>query len=147
MQIFQLLKSDHAEVKKMLQKITETGGMKTRQKLFGALEEALVAHTRAEQQVFYRTLEDYDETADMALEAEVEHEIVDRLLADLSNMDVDPERWSAKCKVLRELVEHHIKEEESEMFRLARKVLDRKQIQELGERFQSIKKQQLEPAA
>lgn len=146
MLIFDALKQDHDEVKELLAKAAETGGQKTRQRLFEKIRKALLAHAMAEQQTFYRALLDHEETADETMEAEVEHEIVTRLLEDMGATE-DPERWQAKCTVLKELVEHHIKEEEKEIFKAARKVLDKQQQQELAEEFLAAKKEQMVPAA
>jgi hypothetical protein len=147
MQILRVLKQDHEEVQELLGKIMQTGGMKTRQRLFEKTKRALLAHAHAEQATFYKALEEHDESFDEALEAEVEHELIERIVADLSEPNMDPERWSAKCKVLRDLFEHHVKEEERKMFRIARQIFDRSTLQALGERFEAAKKEQLQQVA
>jgi len=144
MQIFELLKEDHAEAKALLKKITETGGMKSRQKFFQKLKPAILAHAHAEQKVFYQALLQHDQTSDIALEAEVEHQIVERLLNDMSDGELNADQFSARCKVLKELLEHHIKEEESNIFKAARKVLDKSELQELATQFETAKEQEVQ---
>jgi len=147
MQILRALKQDHEELQELLGKIMQTGGMKTRQRLFEKMRRALLVHTHAEQATFYKALEEHDESFDDALEAEVEHELIERLVADLSEPDMEPGRWSAKCKVLNDLVGHHIKEEEGKMFKIARQVFDRSTLQALGGQFEAARKEQLQQVA
>lgn len=144
MQIFALLKEDHAEVKGLLKKMTESGGAKTRQRFFQKLKPALLAHAHAEEKTFYHALLQHDQTADLALEAAVEHQIVERLLEDMSNGALRPDQFSARCKVLRELFEHHVKEEEGHIFKAARKVLAKNQLHELSTQFEAVKERQVQ---
>ena len=73
------------------------------------------------------------------LEGYEEHHVVDLLLGELSDLAVDDETWGAKAKVMQENVEHHIEEEEGEMFPQARAVFDRAELAELGERMAARK--------
>ncbi len=57
-------------------------------------------------------------------------------------MPVDTEQWAAKLKVLKENVEHHVEEEEGEMFQKAREVLSEEQINQLGAQMEEEKKRQ-----
>jgi hypothetical protein len=72
----------------------------------------------------------------MILEAFEEHHVVDLVLAELPQIDPEDERFHAKMTVLHELVDHHVKEEEKEMFKLAQK-LGRTELAELGERMEA----------
>lgn len=144
MQIFALLKADHAEVKALLKKITESGGTKTRQRFFQRLKPALLAHAHAEEKTLYQALLQHDQTTDIALEAAVEHEIVERLLDDMSDIALRADQFSARCKVLRELFEHHVREEEAHVFKAARKALTKSQLQELSIQFEAAKERQVQ---
>ena len=64
-----------------------------------------------------------------------------QLLKELEAMPVDTEQWAAKLKVLQENVEHHVEEEEGEMFKGAREVLTEEQIEQLGTQMEAAKKQ------
>ena len=87
-------------------------------------------------------LEKHDETRDITLEGIEEHRIVKELLAELDAMAKDDEVWTAKLTVLKENVEHHVEEEEGEMFPKARKALTEDEIETLGTRLEAAKKKQ-----
>jgi len=91
-----------------------------------------------EEQIFYPVLEKADESRDITLEAFVEHRLVKQLLGELEAEAKDDETWTAKFTVLKEQV-HHVEEEEGEMFKKARKVLSREEIEELGARMEKAK--------
>jgi hypothetical protein len=87
-------------------------------------------------------LKEAEETHDITLEAYEEHNVVKTLLAELDVLPKDDETWEAKLTVLKENVEHHVEEEEGEMFKKARKVLSTEQIEALGARLEAAKKEQ-----
>ena len=80
--------------------------------------------------------------AGVMVEAYEEHALVKRLLEELASAPKDDEQWTAKFTVLKENVEHHVEEEEGEMFQKARKVLSEDEIEELGARLQEAKQVQ-----
>lgn len=149
MDAFELLKRDHKKVSEIFEKLEPTTerGVKTREELFTRLKNELDVHARIEEQIFYPTLKEAQETHDITLEAYEEHAIVKQLLAELEAMPKDNEEWGAKLKVLQENVEHHVEEEEGEMFKGARKVLSKEQIEQLGARMEAAKNQQRAAAA
>jgi hemerythrin superfamily protein len=109
---------------------------KARNARFAQFAEELTAHSRAEEKVLYARLRKSEEGKDEALEGAVEHEVADRLIDDLKrNSNTQSDEWSARCGVLQELLEHHIEEEEDEMFKTARKLLDAKALEEMGDEF------------
>ena len=140
---FNLLKSDHEKVAGILSSIEETTerAAKGRDELFARLKDELDLHARIEEEIFYPALEDSEETRDVTLEAYEEHNLVKQLLAELESQPKDTEEWTAKFTVLKENVEHHVEEEEGEMFPKARKVLSEEEIETLGDRLQAAKKQ------
>ena len=144
MDAFELLKKDHEKVSGIFEKLDTTTerGVKTREELFTQLKNELDVHAQIEEQIFYPALEEADETHEITLEAFEEHAIVKQLLAELEELSKDDETWGAKLKVLKENVEHHVEEEEGEMFTGARKVLSSEQIEALGARMEAAKKEQ-----
>ena len=146
---FNLLKSDHEKVAGILESIDETTerSAKGREELFARLKQELDLHSQIEEEVFYPALEDSEETRDVTLEAYEEHNLVKQLLAELESQPKDTEEWTAKFTVLKENVEHHVEEEEGEMFKKARKVLSEEEIESLGDRLQEAKKQNRAAAA
>lgn len=144
MNAFTLLKEDHQKVAGILEKLDDTTerGVKTREELFARLKFELDIHTEIEETIFYPELEKHDETRDITLEGIEEHRIVKELLAELDALAKDDEVWTAKMTVLKENVEHHVKEEEGEMFPKARKALTEEEIESLGTRLQAAKQKQ-----
>src|SRR5690348_15954471 len=125
--ILETLQTDHRQVKEHLKTILSTADAKKRSDLFKQFRTELTAHSRAEEKVLYRGMEKSEEGKDDALEGAVEHEVVDRLIEDLSrSRSIGSDKWTTRCTVLQELLEHHIDEEEGEFF--GRRVGSAKQV-------------------
>jgi len=141
MDAISLLKADHDKVKKMLAEGEETTerAEKTRTELFARLKEELMIHERIEEEVFYPALKEHPKARDIALEGYEEHHVVDEIMGELEATDVTDETWSAKFKVMKENIEHHIEEEEGEMFKQARQVFDDAELEDLGKRMNELK--------
>jgi len=144
-----LLKADHKKVADIFEKLEPTTerGVKTREDLFATLKSELEVHTRIEETFLYPVLEKAEESHDLALEAFEEHAVVKRLLAELDQLAKDDESWGAKLNVLQENVEHHVEEEEGEMFKKARHVLSDEELESLGARMERAKETQQKKAA
>jgi len=140
---FTLLKADHDKVAGIFEKLEPTTerGVKTREELFTRLFTELDVHARIEEEIFYPALREADQTHDLILEAFEEHAVVKQLLGELDELAKDDETWGAKLKVLQENVEHHVDEEENELFPKARKVLSTEEANALGERLEAAKQQ------
>jgi iron-sulfur cluster repair protein YtfE (RIC family) len=149
MDAFALLKADHEKVAGILETIDETTerAVKGREELFTRLKEELDLHARIEEEIFYPALEEEDETREITLEAYEEHRLVKQLLMELEAEPKDTEEWTAKFTVLKENIEHHVEEEEDEMFKKARTVLSKDQAKLLGERLQQAKQEEKAAAA
>lgn len=137
MDIFSVLTREHAEVKGMLTQLEETTtrAVKTRQGLFVRLREALLLHAKAEERSFYECLKQQKDFRELMLEAEEEHKVAERLLEELVATPVEDERWKAKMTVLKESTEHHVEEEEKELFPKAKRLLSREEREKLAEQF------------
>jgi len=143
MNAFQLLKQDHQTVSGIFQQLEPTTerAEKTRTELFAKLKEELDIHAQIEETIFYPAIKQAAETREIVLEGFEEHHVIKTLLGELDSMPVDTEEWAAKLKVLQENVEHHVEEEEGEMFQKARQVITEEEINELGERMEELKNQ------
>jgi hemerythrin superfamily protein len=107
MSILETLQTDHRQVRELLKTILSTADAKKRSDLFKQFRTELTAHSRAEEKVLYRGMEKSEEGKDDALEGAVEHEVVDRLMEDLSrSRSIGSDKWTARCTVLQELLEH-----------------------------------------
>jgi hemerythrin superfamily protein len=138
-----LLKADHARVKKLLKRLSTSseGAAQQRKALLEEIETELKAHTRVEEELFYPAFKQAAKSADEHLyyEAVEEHHLVDVVLPETKAADVESEQFSAKAKVVQDLVLHHVEEEEGQMFMKARRVMSAAQLRELGEQMQSRK--------
>lgn len=140
-QFFQMLKKDHAEVKGILGQLEETkeSASKKREELFQKLRVELVPHMKAEESAFYPPLLAKKDSRDDALEGVEEHHVSDMVLKELEATPKDTDQWGAKMSVFKELVEHHIKDEESKVFKSAEKALGQDEIQNIMKRFEQEK--------
>ena len=137
-----LLKSDHDKVKKLLAELEPTTerGVKTRQELFATIKGELTVHEIIEEEIFYPELKSHPKARDIVLEGYEEHGVVDTLMGELEDLPVDDETWGPKAKVMKENIEHHIEEEEGEMFKQARQVFDDAELDDLGRRMEERKR-------
>ncbi|MDP9328809.1 MAG: hemerythrin domain-containing protein [Actinomycetota bacterium] len=145
MDAVQLLKEDHAKVKKILEDLDSTTerGVKTREELFTKVKRELEVHESIEEEIFYPALKEHPKARDIVLEGYEEHHVVDMVMAEIVDLPYDDETWGAKCTVMKENVEHHIEEEEGEMFKQARQVFSNEELEDLGVRMQARKEQLL----
>jgi hemerythrin-like domain-containing protein len=134
----EMLERDHRRLEEMLKEGEETTARasKRRREVLERLAAALVAHERMEEKVLYPALKRHSEAREIVLEGYQEHHVADVLVKELRRMPPDDERWGAKFKVLKENIEHHIEEEEGEMFRTARAVFSRDQLSAIGTKMQ-----------
>jgi hypothetical protein len=132
-----MLKADHDKVKGLLEDLESTTerGLKTRAELFATIKGELTVHEVIEEEIFYPALKAHPKAKDIVLEGYEEHHVVDVLMRELEDLDVGHESWGAKALVMKENVEHHIEEEEGEMFAKARQVFDRQELVDLGARM------------
>ena len=143
MDAMSLLKEDHRKVKKMLAELESTTerGVKTREELFTRLKQELVVHEAIEEEIFYPALKEHPKTKEIALEGYEEHHVVDTVMAEIEGVAYDDEKWGARFTVMKENLEHHIEEEEGEMFKQARQVFDDAELEDLGNRMEMRKKE------
>jgi Hemerythrin HHE cation binding domain len=143
MDALELLKDDHDKVKKMLDELGSTTerGVKTREQLFTKVKQELEVHEAIEEEIFYPALRNHPKTKEIALEAYEEHHVVDMVMAEIQGVPYDDEKWGAKFTVMKENLEHHIEEEEGEMFKQAKQVFDQDELTQLGERMKARKEE------
>ena len=141
MDALSLLKTDHDKVKKLLAEGEQTTerGEKTRTELFETLKAEMMLHERIEEEIFYPALKEHPKAKDIVLEGYEEHHVVDEIMGELEATDVTDETWGAKFTVMKENIEHHIEEEEGDMFKQARDVFDEDELEDLGRRMQELK--------
>ncbi|CAI8777066.1 DNA nickase [Pseudomonas sp. IT-347P] len=144
MNAIDLLKADHAKVKDILSQLSDSTerALKKRVELLGKLEMEITIHTRLEEEILYPAFKaaGSKEQDVMYFEAKEEHRTVDSLvLPDLKQTDPRTPEFSGRVKVVKELLEHHIEEEETEMFPQAKKLLGKAKLDELGAQMEAMK--------
>src|SRR5687767_8008631 len=137
-----MLKADHALVKRLLRELDATTerAVKQRESLVAQIEREIKMHSQIEEEVFYpafKAASEDTEAEDLFYEAAEEHHVVDMCLPALKAANPKSHEFSAKAKVLKDLIEHHIKEEEQQMFAVARQLWDEDQLRELGDIMQA----------
>lgn len=135
---FELLKKDHKAVANLFERIESVSG-KAMLGLFKQIKSALDLHSHIEETILYPALEKASETRDLTLEAYEEHKVVKDLLGELDLAKVVSDEWKAKLTVLKENVEHHVDEEENQLFDKANDVLTGDEAEMLGDRMQAEK--------
>jgi hemerythrin superfamily protein len=144
MNAIDLLKADHEKVKGILSQLSESTdrALKKRVDLLDKLEMEITIHTQLEEQILYPAFKEAGgkEEDEMYYEAKEEHRTVDSLvLPDLKGTDPSTPEFAGRVKVVKELLEHHIEEEETEMFPKAKKLLGKAKLDELGEQMEVMK--------
>ncbi len=132
-----ILTDDHDKMRKLLTELETTTerGLKTRAELFSTIKGELTVHEIIEEEIFYPALKSHPKAKDIVLEGYQEHHVVDLVVSELEDLDVSDETWGAKAKVMQENVEHHMEEEEGDMFKTARSVFDAGELNALGDQM------------
>ncbi len=140
-QFLQTLEKDHEEVKGILEKLESTSktAVKKKEDLFMKLKQELIPHMKGEEKHFYPALDHDEKAREVALESLEEHHVAEMVLKELDKLSKDADNWDAKLKVFKEIVEHHIEEEQDEVFEAARNALDKQEMDEILEAFEKEK--------
>jgi hemerythrin superfamily protein len=132
MNAIELLLSQHREVDELFSKIESAKSEDRKSELFEEIADKLAIHAAIEEHHFYPAVR-ASRTEDILLESLEEHLSIKRVLADLLDVSVDDESFDAKIKVLQEQVEHHVEEEESDLFPKVKKILDKDELEAIGQ--------------
>ncbi len=138
-----LLTEDHEKVKKLLEELDSTtaDASDRRRQLFSQIRREMEIHETIEEEILYPALNSHAEAKEVVLEGYEEHHVVDTIMGELDDLSFEDETWGAKLSVMKENVEHHIEEEEEEMFVKARELLEPAQLEQLGGRMTARKKE------
>src|SRR6266478_7531138 len=120
MNALEILKQDHQKVKELFQE-ARRGEQNKRKDIFDKIDTELEIHAHIEETVFYPALEEHEELKDMVAEALEEHQEVKTLLEEIEELGPESHDFGARLQELMENVEHHVEEEEGEMFAKVRK--------------------------
>ena len=139
MNAIDLLEQQHREVEELFEELegAGAGALKTKERKFQEIADAMALHAEIEEKLFYPESKQ-ENTEEILRESVEEHLAMKRLLADLMEADASDEQFEAKMKVLQEQVEHHVEEEEGELFPRVREALSKDELEDLGERMQTM---------
>jgi hemerythrin superfamily protein len=142
MNVYELLHKDHMVVKDLFSKLEKTDENQAdkREKLFATLQKELTIHALAEEKLFYRKSAKERDTREITLEAIEEHKVMKHLLKELASNQKGTEQWAAKLSVLMENTDHHVKEEEENLFKKCKKVFSKEEAEEIGKEILAMKK-------
>src|SRR5438045_8106815 len=115
MSAIDMLESQHREVEGLFEEFEKARGPQQKQKVFEQIADKLAVHSTIEEKHFYPAAKS-KETEELLTESVEEHLSVKRLIADLLALETADETFEAKVNVLKEQVEHHVQEEEEELF-------------------------------
>ncbi|MBV8718755.1 MAG: hemerythrin domain-containing protein [Chloroflexi bacterium] len=138
MDVLTFLEHEHAEAKDIFAKLEKAKGPQA-QKLWDQLREMLSLHETMEETFFYPKLKEDKRATDLILESYQEHHVMDVLIGEISQFGPSDEQWQPKIKVLQENTEHHIEEEEGQLFPKVRKIWDTATRNEVGKLMEQMK--------
>lgn len=142
---FKLLKADHRTVSELFETVEAARGQ-AKSAAFKKLKTELDVHAHIEETFLYPPLKKAEASRDITLEAYEEHKVVKDLLAELAGGKPSDE-WNAKLTVLKENVDHHVGEEEGDLFDKAKKVLSNEELELVGDKMVAEKKRKGLPVA
>lgn len=145
MDIYERLTQDHNTQREMAAKLAETSGdSDERRSLWEQFKPEAEAHANAEEQTFYATLIEKPDAQEQARHSVSEHNDASDLIEKLSTEEMSSPGWLQNFKKLKEELEHHMEEEENEVFALARKVIDAGTANQLVDDFNKRKDAELQ---
>jgi hemerythrin superfamily protein len=142
--ILNIILEDHKPLKKLITVMKDSErDVEERAAAFAEFAPLLISHAKPEEQVLYTRMKTDDETREEGFEGDVEHALADQLVEEIMRTD-DEDLWSARVKVLAELVEHHIEEEEEDLLPDFKKHSEPAERQQMGQQFLMLKTKMLE---
>ena len=138
MSVVDALEKDHRDLKDFIKVLKGDETYRTKKAAFGPFVELLKSHAKSEEKAVYDVCLKYPELREEAFEGYVEHGVADHLAKAAGRLR-DRDHWMAQVKVLAELVEHHIEEEENELFPDLRKRIDAERRQAMAEKFIALR--------
>ena len=140
MSIYTAIKNDHDIQRDLCAKLAKTSGdSEERRQLWKELKKELQVHEVAEERHFYAPLIDTDKMQEDARHGMAEHHEIDKLIRDLSDMDMGAAQWLKTFKELAHEVEHHLEDEEKEFFKKAKTVYSDKEADKLAEQYKATR--------
>ena len=145
MNVLDLLTQDHQKVRQLFEQVQQIRDNDEKKELFDQIDTELAVHAEIEETIFYPALEEHDELKDMVRESREEHEQVEQLLLEIEDLATEDTDFTSQLAQLEKTVEHHVAEEEEEMFPKVREIFDKAALERLGKELESAKGNQMNP--
>ena len=139
MNALEVLKQDHQKVRGLFREARHATDQAKRKELFNKIDTELEIHAHIEETVFYPAIEEHEEFKEMVAEALEEHQEAKSLLDELEELGADNHDFGSKLQLLIEAVEHHVEEEEGQMFPKISETFDEDELEQLGQELESAK--------
>jgi hemerythrin superfamily protein len=141
MDALQILAKDHRAVDQLFEQIekTDNRGANRRGQLYRKLRNELELHAELEEEFFYPALKEHGDTKELANQALEEHSQVKQMLNEIDDLSAEDDQWSEMINELKMAAQHHMREEEHQIFPAARAKLDEARISELGRKIQEMR--------
>jgi hemerythrin superfamily protein len=137
-----MLEGQHREVEDLFAKLEKADRGERKQKLFTLIADKLAVHASIEEEAFYPAVK-AKRTEDILLESLEEHLGIKRVLSDLIDLDASDATFDAKDKVLQEQVEHHVEEEEDDLFPKVKKIFDEETLVAIAQQMAMLQEELL----
>jgi iron-sulfur cluster repair protein YtfE (RIC family) len=134
--IYDVLSQEHKRVLGMLEEAMSSG---SKEVLF-RIKAEIDPHMEGEEKLCYPLLEEKEESRDIARKAYIEHNEARALMYELEGMDEKSENWIARLSELKEVITHHVQDEEGQIFEKSRNILSQQQAEELTQKYLDFKK-------
>lgn len=141
MDAIEVLRNDHDTVRELFEQLNETSidDQKSRDQIFNQLKQELRVHAQIEEEIFYPVLASESELADVVQEAVEEHAAVKDILDEMEQLSSNSEAWENLLASLQDNVEHHVDEEEGDVFEQAQELITEESLNQLGKELQERK--------
>jgi hypothetical protein len=140
MNVYEALRNDHEKQRHLAKMLTDTSGeSKGRQQIFAKLKNELAEHAKAEEKYFYSHLMEHEKTIEKARHSVAEHKELDDYIEELEQTDLSSPHFIAVAKKLEHRLNHHLDEEEQEVFQMSGKVLTEQEKSRLGTKIQEYR--------
>lgn len=139
MSIFEILKQEHQQVENLFSLLESSKNSKQISSIFDEIYRELSLHTQAEELSFYPAMYEHSETRPFIDEAEQEHIEAKILLEELKMMSLESPEFMDKMMELKAAVQHHVQEEEEEVFPKVREAMSEDELRQLSQEFQDVK--------
>ncbi len=146
MNAFEILIKDHREVDALIAQLEQTNGQtfnSSNKQTFETLRESLTIHAEAEEQIVYPALEEFDETEEQAEHSYDEHAEVKSMLAQLGELEPSSKEFQTVLSELKESIQHHVREEENELFPKGEELLSESELEAMGQEILAFKQEEM----